>query len=204
MPSLRPITAFAVKFLVIYAVLGASWPVCGHAYAFFLRESGEVLLGAFGAHKNVRMRAAAPPDGINDTVLLIGVRGPEHGIKITISSWLIGFQPTSLLLALVVATPVSARRRSRALFAGLLIVHTFVLARLVTFVIPMPIVLPDTLWAKALRWSIFDFIHGHGVSCVVPVLIWLAVTMRQEDIRRLVASPRFSTAHGARAQSISR
>jgi hypothetical protein len=188
MPSSRSIAAFAVKFLVIYGALAASWPLCRPAYAFFLRESGKVLFNAVGARNHVHIRAATVPDGMNDTVLSVRVTAAGKALKITISSWLIGFQPTSLLIALVVATPVSMRRRVWALFAGLVMVHAFVLARLTTFVILAPVVLPDTFWTKALRWSVFDFIHGPAVSCFVPVLIWLAVTMRREDARRLGGS----------------
>jgi hypothetical protein len=69
-------------------------------------------------------------------------------------------------------------------------VHTFVLARLATFVIlaPPPLVAGDTFWTKALRWPVVNFIYGHAVSCFVPVLIWAAVTMRREDGRRLAGS----------------
>ena len=194
MPSGRSIAAFAVKFLVIYGALAASWPLCEWAYAFFVRESGKVLFDAVGARGHVNILAAASPDGMKDTVLSVRVGTAGHALQIRVSSWLIGFQPTSLLIGLVLATPVSARRRVWALFAGLVMVHAFMLARLMTFMILVdsgvmaPLVLPDTFWTKALWWSVFDFLHGPSVSCFVPVLIWIAVTMRREDARRLVGS----------------
>jgi hypothetical protein len=67
-------------------------------------------------------------------------------------------------------------------------VHAFVLARVGTFMILGAVVLPDTFWTKALGWSVFDLIHGPAVSCFVPVLIWIAMTMRRGDARRLVGS----------------
>jgi hypothetical protein len=187
MPSGRSIAAFAVKFLVIYGALAASWPLCRPAYSFFLRESGNVLFEAVGARDHVRIRPATSPHGMYDTVLSIRVAAGER-LPITISSWLIGFQPTSVLIGLVVATLVSLRRWVWALFAGLVMVHAFVLARLTTFVILAPVVLPDTFWTKALSLSVVDFVHGAAGSCFAPVLIWLAVTMRREDARRLVGS----------------
>jgi len=184
--------AFAVKFLVIYGALAASWPFCGAAYVFFLRESGNVLFEAVGARDKVRIRPATAPDGTNDNVLSIQhIATPGQGFKTRsapFSSWVIGFQTTSLLIGLVLATPVSMRRRVWALFAGLVLVHAFVLARLATFVIFTPFVLPDTFWIKAFRWSVFDFFHGRAGSWLVPILIWIVVTMRQEDVRRLVGS----------------
>jgi len=188
MPSGRSIAAFAVKLLVIYGALAASWPLCGPAYAFFLRESGNVLFEAVGARDHGRIRPYTSPDGMNDTVLWVRVPADGLAVEVTVSSWLIGFQPTSLLIGLVVATPVSTRRRLWALFAGLVMVHAFALGRLATFVILAPVVLPDTFWAQALGWFVIYFIDSPAVSCFVPVLIWVAVTMRREDARRFAGS----------------
>lgn len=188
MSSGRSIAAFAVKFLVIYGALAASWPVCRPGYAFFLRESGNILFEAVGPHDHVRIGAYTSPDGMNDTALFIRNAAAELAVQITMSSWLIGFQPTSVLVGLVLATPVNMRRRIWALFSGLVMVHAFVLTRLATFVIFAPLVLPDTFWVQAFWCSVDNFIHSYAVSCFAPVLIWIAVTMRREDARRLVPS----------------
>jgi len=199
MPSGRSIAEFVVKFLVIYGALAASWPLCGSAYASFLRESGKVLFEAVGPHDHIRIRPATPSEDLKDTVLAVRVANDKETgqitfKQITISSWMFGFQSTSILIGLVAATPVSKRRRVWALFAGLVIIHAFVLARLATFVILWPFVRPDTFWTKALRWSELGFVHGQAVSCFMPVLIWIAVTLRREDARRLLApTPNLAT-----------
>jgi len=187
MPSVRSIATFAVKFLVIYGALTASWPLCKPAYAFFLRESGQALIEAIGAGNRMRIRAATTPDGLTDTAIFVRDADGRAG-QTEISSRMAGFQPTSLLIGLVVATPVSARRRLWALFAGLVMLHAFVLARLAMCIIFAPVVRPDAFWTNVFRWSVFDFIHGHAGASFVPVLIWVAVTMRREDARRLVGS----------------
>lgn len=197
MPSGSSIATFAVKFLVVYGALAASWPFCGWTNAFFLRGSGKLLFEAIGVHDHVRISAAAPPEGMNDTVLSVRLSANESkALQITVSSWRISFLPTSLLIGLVVATPVGASRRVWALIVGLAIVHAFVLARLLTYVLLVdnglmaPLVRPDTFWNEALRWFVFDFIHGHAVSCFVPVLIWITVTVRREDVRSVsIRSP---------------
>ena len=183
MPSGRSIAAFAVKFLVIYGALAASWPLCRPAYAFLLRESGKVLFEAVGPRDHVHIRAYTSPDGMTDTALFVRDAAAGQGIRAETSSWQIGFQPTSVLVGLVLATPVSMRRRVWALFAGLVIVHAFVLARLGTIVILTPLVLPDTFWMQAFWCSVTNFVLSYPLSCFVPVLIWVAVTMRREDAR---------------------
>ena len=188
MPSGRSIAAFAVKFLVIYGALAASWPLSGRAYAFFLRESGKVLFEAVGARNHAHIRAPTTPDGIHDIVLFVRDNAAGQAVEDIVSSWQIGFQPTSVFVGLVVATPVSMRRRIWALFAGLVMVHAFVLTRLGTCMILGPVVLPGTYWTNALLFSVSYFLYGYGVSCFAPVLIWLAVTVRREDVRRLLPS----------------
>lgn len=183
----KSIAAFAVKFLVIYGALAASWPLCGSAYAFFLRESGNILFEAVGTRNLVRIRAYTSPDGRYDTVYSVRVdAGQARHSKI--SSRETGFQPTSLLIGLVVATPVNMRRRLWALFAGLVLVHAIVLARLATIVSLTPVLLSDTFRTNTFLWSVFVFIRGPALSCFVPVLIWLAVTVRREDAQYLVPS----------------
>ena len=56
--------------------------------------------------------------------------------------------------------PVGARRRVRALFAGLVIVHAFVLARLATSVILGPVLLPVTFWTNAFRKLLFGYFRA--------------------------------------------
>jgi len=185
MPSGRSIAAFAVKFLVIYGALAASGPLCGPAYALFCRESGNFMFDAVDARNYVHIRAAVPPDAMKDTTLCFHV-SPGQTRQVTVSSWVMGFQPISLLIGLVLATPVSARRRLWGLFLGLAMLHAFVLARLATFTILGPVVVSDTSWMNAVRASVIDFIAGYAVSCFVPVLIWVAVTIRREDVRRFV------------------
>ncbi len=188
MPSGRSIAAFVVKFLLIYGALAASWPLCGPAYAFFLRESGKVLFEAVGARNHAHIRAPTTPDGIHDIVLFVRDNAAGQAVEDIVSSWQIGFQPTSVFVGLVVATPVSMRRRIWALFAGLVMVHAFVLTRLGTILILTPLVRPRTFWMQTFLYFVINFVLSYPLSCFVPVLIWIAVTVRREDARRFVGS----------------
>lgn len=187
MPSARSIIAFALKFLVIYGALALSWPLCRPAYTVILRESNKVMFEMVGAGDHMRMRATMSPDLRNDTLYF--VHNPNgQWVEFALSSWLIGFQPMSLFIGLVVATPVNMWRRVFALFVGLVILYAFVFARLSMFAILWPFILPGTFWTKALQWSVLGFVYGLALSCFIPVLIWIAVTIRWEDARQFFAS----------------
>jgi len=195
--GLKTIAAFAVKFFVLFGVLVASWPLCGPAYAAFLRESGKVMFEAMGVRSDrAHLGPIIPPRGIEDTVLSIRIaetgqpQARARGGSFRFSSLRVGFQPTVLLVALVFATPVEVRRRAWALLAGLIIVHVSVLARLAAYFILAPEAPRGTFWTKALGWCVFDLLWGFPVPWLVPVVIWVAVTMRSEDVLHLVASPR--------------
>jgi hypothetical protein len=181
----KPVAAFAVKFLVLYGLLAASWPLVGGVYAYFFRQSGETFLEVVGIGKDVRIRPAAEPKGLNDVVFFTrGTTGEQR--QRALSSWLMGFHPTAMVVALVLATPVSAQRRFRALCAGFIIIHSFVLLRIAVFAMLSGVTAANTTFMETAMWIAFMFVHGHGVSLIVPVLVWLAVTIRREDVRCFV------------------
>jgi len=106
-----------------------------------------------------------------------------------------GWQPVALLLALILATPVSWRRRGWAVFWGLLGYHCFLLLSL-DFVI----------WAESAEislvtltpfWKFFanefkDMITGQ-TSLAVPVVIWMLIIFRRED-RGMIFPAKLQTA----------
>ncbi|MFH1110930.1 MAG: hypothetical protein V1790_17285 [Planctomycetota bacterium] len=194
MASGRSIAAFAVKFLVIYGALAASWPLCGEAYAFFLRESGNLLFEAVGADHHVRIRPATPPyDEMKDTLLLLRQSASTNWTWTKISSWEVGFLSMSMLVGLTLGTPLGWYRRVWAFVGGMVVLHAFVLVRLSVVVVAgaIPQVgydMRDPFGARVLGMIVTNFTVNPAVSCFVPVLIWLAVTMRREDAWRLVAS----------------
>jgi hypothetical protein len=189
MPSGRSIAAFAVKFLVVHGALAASWPLCGPAYAFFLCESGNILFEAVGARDYVRIRAAAAPDDeMDDTFILVRQGTSTNWTSTKVSSWHLGFLSTSLLVALTLATPLGWRRRVWASVGGVVVLHAFVLVRLSVNVLAARIHTGDTFWGRVWLVNVTNIGVGYPVSCFVPVLIWIAVTMRREDARRFVGS----------------
>jgi len=95
-----------------------------------------------------------------------------------------GFLPTALLLALILATPISLRRRGWALFLGFLCMHFLILLSL-NFIIwnesmEISLVNLSPFW-KHISNGFRDALVTQ-FSAAIPVLVWIFVTLRREDL----------------------
>ena len=105
----------------------------------------------------------------------------------------IGWIPTALVTALILATPVPWRRRGWALVWGLLLIHAFLLFSLQLWI-----------WGESSALSLmrlppfaqtilddleYTLVTQIGASFSVPILIWIFVTIRPEELFDL-ARPR--------------
>ncbi|MGB8354596.1 MAG: hypothetical protein WCD79_11950 [Chthoniobacteraceae bacterium] len=99
-----------------------------------------------------------------------------------------GWQATALLLALILATPVSWRRRGWAVFLGLLCIHFLILLSL-SFIIwnesmEISLVTLSPFW-KQISNGFRDVLVSQ-FTVAIPVLVWVLVTFRREDMIRIL------------------
>ena len=111
---------------------------------------------------------------------------------------------TAVLTGLILATPIPWSRRGPALFWGIILLHAFVALRLATLIIfgfaldtPGPLALPDAFWGRTLRAVIVTFSVGQGLSYIFPILIWMLVSLRREDLAMILPARRLSSLAGA-------
>ena len=111
---------------------------------------------------------------------------------------------SATLAGLILATPIPWPRRGRAFFWGMILLHAFVALRLATLIIygftldtPGPLALPDAFWGRTLRAVILTFSVGQGLSYIVPILIWMLVSLRREDLAMILPGRRLSSLAGA-------
>lgn len=193
-PPARRIAGFGLRFLLVYGALVAAWPLLAHVHRPAYCALGNVLFG--GGEASARFR---PLDGAQD--LDIEVRLTKRGPPLVSAvmkndSRLVAYMPLVSLVALVLASPISWRRRRRALWLGLALVTAFVAVRM-SLPIRRDFSRPDALQVHhpgALgRWlldvSERALLDAPASFFVVPVLIWILVALRRED-RELVAPPR--------------
>jgi hypothetical protein len=189
---LRRLLLFLLLASVYFTGLFIVGTRVGYPVAF--RAVANQVFGSMGGQRVARFEAWEDPHGMHDTRMSIGKRHVGFPKGLGINSMRQGYTPAALLAALVLATPVPWRRRLVALGVGLALVHVFVGLRLwfsllwgfsVVQLGGQPL-LELSGWARWLVRRADQLLAGSlYATYLVPAMIWVAVTLRPEDLRRL-------------------
>lgn len=203
---------FLLYFALVFALLAAPWPGWKKTYAQGLRGFGQALFGSLGSKAVVRFRANPEPHPELDSVIYIGNKdqldsaGRGKAANLTFNSRYIGFFPTALTVALILATPIPWRRRGWALLWGLLGIHAFIAALFGIMILAvlgsnpwLELVKPGAVWARPAIWLHDLFATYLGARFAVAVLIWFAVSFRKGDWQTILGRPSTSAEESARA-----
>jgi len=190
---------FVLKVLLAYGLLVvAPWQGLKDAYAGIFRAAGRCLFASFGSNGVVEFTAAPPNKPPWDTQVRLVNRALSRAWTMNYSAWRTGYLPTAALTALVLATPVSWLRRGWAMVFGLAIVHAFVALRVAIAAFRWFREVDLFVFGGLGNWLVdlsFEVVSVSTVtSCVVPVLIWGAVTFRRSDGPRLLGRGRSESA----------
>jgi hypothetical protein len=190
---------FLLTFGLIFAVLIAPWPGWNEAYGDYFRAFADGGLNAAGGEQMVRLSVNLQDPGSPnlDTRIKLGNRklldASGRGLLVTtgLDSRSIGWVPTALTLALILATPIPWRRRAIALLGGLVLIHAFILLSLQAWIWDsgpgVNLGSSSPHWAAIAEGLDFTLIHQLGASFSVPVLVWILVTFRRQDAAMLGA-----------------
>ncbi len=188
-----------------YVGLMAPWPGLQRGYAYLFRSGGNILFARFWFWPEAGVRFLDPTSlkpgdlapgtptiqatGTLDTLMELRTRGAPQVGYLRVSSRYVGYGPTVVVIALVLATPLGLWRRGRALFWGLLWIHVFIALRLT-------LTLTVGGFAADKKYALFDpspFLSGFltraeslfsddpTVSFVVPTVIWFLVALRKRE-----------------------
>ena len=98
----------------------------------------------------------------------------------------ISWMPTALTIALILATPVPWRQRVWALVWGLLLVHAFILFSLQVWIwdesADVSLMSTPPFLQRILDEMDYTLLTQLGASFSVPILIWILVTFRAENL----------------------
>ena len=189
----RLILGFLIRFVIVFGLLILPWPGWNEFYGQGFRALGNAVFGRedekcilyFEAHRQTRGFSAV------DTRITIGNRqlvdsngkGPVTLLELNTRS--VGWLPTALTIALIVATPVPWRRRWRALVWGVLLIHAFILFSVAVYIwnesATVSLVTLSPLWKQIADALEYTLVVQMGASFSIPVLIWVAVLFRQGD-----------------------
>ena len=187
----RPIFGFLLRFAVVFGLLIAPWPGWNEGYAQYLRAFGQWAFSQDDGPRVVVFTANDAPGNTLDTRLSLGNRelldAAGRGLikRTEINTRSIGWVPTALTIALVMATPVRWLRRILALGAGLVWVHVFIFFSLQTWIwnnsSDVSLLTLSHFWKAVADELAYAFMNQLGISFTVPVLIWILVTFKRQD-----------------------
>ena len=193
MPPPNFLIGFLCRFVLIFGLLILPWPGWDELYGHYFRTLGQIAFTREGEKRVVLFEEHEIKHGFTvlNSRIIMGNRdladdtgkGPSKIVDLDTRS--IGWVPTALTAALILATPIPWQRRCWALLWGLLLVHGLILFTLLTWIWnESPDLSLSTLtpFEKQITDDLeYTFMNQLGASFSVPVLIWLLVTFRRQD-----------------------
>jgi len=183
---------FLLRFVVIFGLLIAPWPGLNEAYSRYFQSLGQMAFNPAGEIR--RMVVFSPASGKIpglDTRLtlenaeLADASGQGRVECSEIDTRSIGWVPTALTVALVLATPIPWKRRLTALAGGLALIHLFIFFSLQAWVwnnsAGLSLLTLSSFEQRVLDELNYALMNQLGISFTVPVVIWTLVTFRRQD-----------------------
>ena len=206
--SWRRLTGFfLLRFLVIYTLLMIPWPGVRDACRALFIGGGRVVFESFPPLEGIRFETVDDSQRKVDTRIYVLHRQARAEVWMEISSRHVAYLPVVTLTSLVLATPISWRRRGRGLFWGLVLVSVFIGLRLAIILLygfsqelPGTMAAQPDFWERTVRAGVKFITVGQGISYIVPVLVWILVLLRREDLQviRSALAPCSGKSHKAK------
>ena len=193
MPPRKLIAGFIWRFVVLYALLIVPWPGFNGAYGRYFCALGQLIFARENDRRIVHFEPV-PEELRHQLDIRIALGNREHldrngsgqMVFLELDTRGIGWVPTALLLALVLATPVTWRRRAGALCLGLLSVHALVIFSVAIYIwnnsVDLGLVTVGPFSKQIIAGLEETLITQMGASFAAPVLIWMLFTIRPKDV----------------------
>jgi len=183
-----------VRFTIIFGLLVFPWPGWNEIYGGYFRALGQAAFSRQDDQRIVRLAPHHEQHGFSslDTQMTMGNRalvdneGNGQAKIIGLDTRSIGWMPTALTMALILATPVPWRQRAWALLWGLLLIHAFILFSLQVWIwdeSPALSLMSLSPFSQTIMDELeYTLLTQMGASFSVPILIWILVTIRRENL----------------------
>lgn len=195
----KPILKFLLVFVLVYGILIAAFPLLRDQTGIYISNLGNKFLHS-PAH-NALVSFYKTSEKL-DVEILVGnitqeVNGSVLSFREKLNSYGYAYLPTALLIALVIASPVSMKRKLLSLTFSILFLHMLLLFRMYIQIlhicnqnISLNLINPGPFFRNFIDWMHAYFV-GYGVVMLfVVVFIWLAVTFRKEDLSLIRSASR--------------
>jgi len=190
----RFLIGFLLRFALFYGILIFPWPGWNNLYSQGFRAVGNAVFGSTDGNRVLYFEAHRQTQGLAsiDSRIVLGNRdladstgkGPVSLLGVDARS--IGWTPTALTIALILASPVQWRRRIWALLWGLLLIHAFILLSVAIYIwnesTNVSLLTLSPFWKQIADGLQYTLVTQMGVSFSMPILIWILATFRKEDL----------------------
>jgi len=201
MAPINPVAAFFFKVILFYALLMIPWPGVQQGYASLFCDAGNLAFRSFGSIGRTRFRVVDPPpankNAVDFEIKLENIRTHAGGtFEPDRNTRKMGYLPAAFTVSLVLATPISWRRRLTAIVWAMALITAFVGLQLTIRLVEAfsdPNVLNQFelgLWTKRLLGILLKVVVTSPVTAyIAPIFVWILVTFRRGDWAKLLASP---------------
>ncbi len=193
MASRKLIVGFFWRFTLLYGLLILPWPGLNEIYGSYFRALGQRVFAHESGPRLLRFEAVPADIGhhLDTRIALANCNqldrqgsGPVRYLELDTRG--IGWVPTALLLALIMATPIPWRRKTWAMWWGLLLMHGFILFSVAAYIwngsTALSLLSLTAFWKQIAEGLEETLITQMGASFVAPVFIWILVAIRSRDL----------------------
>ena len=187
---------FFCLFLLAFGLLMVPWPRVDRTYTRFYSTGASLLFGSFGSTGNVRF------EPLNDSACHLQItlynrarlspNGGDVWVQTRHNSRHAGYMYVAFLAALILATPISWRRKGWALLWGMILIHGLVALKLALRITqafsnePLSMFVLSPFYKRILSITHQAFAVNATFGFVVCVFIWILVSFRQRDWPEIV------------------
>ena len=181
------IVYFFIRLVLIYGLFILPWPGVRSAYASFYRTCGSLAFGGLVPGGHVQFQPLPyQPGGPDTRIQYVNLQTGEE-VSRKGSSRNPAYRQTVFLISLILATPVSWRRKLLTLCWGLLLMHLAIFCKLFIMTLDGFSIVGVTLWGSASSWNKAltqaskMAVHDVVMLTLIPVFIWILVSFRRKD-----------------------
>ena len=209
------IVRFLLIFSITYIVLLLPQTGIDRKYENFFRNMGNKLYGNFGK-EGVLMLKEEYGVGYDTRIYLskksLLQKNNDYKAEIfPINSRRIGYLSTAFLFALIVATPLTPKRKLFAMIIGLLLVTAYAMLKLKVLILHFYTLTKTTgLYQSPDEIKSIEFWSDHFARPNTPVyyfviIVWIAVSFNKKDFQKLNGSlMQLTTKHLSKTQAINK
>jgi len=183
---------FFCLFMLVFVPLMVLWPWLQASYSKIYRVGGTFLFGSSCSNGIVQFCKSNDLEYDVEIHIFNRDEARKTGKVVRHSTCYGEYINIAFLTALILATPISCKRRAKALFWGLILLNIFFVFRLAVLVIfhfstePVSIFVLTPFWER--MWSIIyrEFVVNCIFGFIASIFIWILVSFRRDDWNRIL------------------